>query len=102
MERKLKSDLLRAAFLAASLVFFPLFLQPSPPAEGLNVLSHWQVIPVNIELSERYYALAVQALSAKQVNLNKAYVSSAIYFDPEAFSPRYTAYQRVRDEILQP
>lgn len=101
MDRRLRSDLLRTALLASSLLFFPLFLQPAPPPEGLNVVSSWQVTPLNIELSERYYALAVQALSAKQVNLNKAYVTAAIHFDPEAFSVRYGEYKRARDQVLQ-
>ncbi len=101
MQRRLKSDLLRTIILAASLIFFPLFLQPNPPPEGLKVLSSWEITPANIELSERYYGLAVAALSAKDVNLNKAYVTAAIHFDPEAFSVRYGEYKRARDQVLQ-
>lgn len=101
MYRRLKSDLLRTVLLAASLVFFPLFLQSSPPPEGLKILSSWQVTPVNIQLSERYYELAVEALSARDVNLNKAYVTAAIHFDPEAFSVRYGEYKRARDQVLE-
>lgn len=101
MDRRLRSDLLRTALLASSLVFFPLFVHSSPPPEGLKMLSSWQVTPLNIELSERYYSLAIEALSAKQVNLNKAYVTAAIHFDPEAFSVRYSEYKRDRDQVLQ-
>lgn len=100
MQRKLKSDLLRLGLLTASLLVFPLVLQPTPPPAGLLVLNSFQLVPLNTLLSDRYYDEALQALAEQNVGLNKVYVTAAIYFDPQPFSPRYKTYQAERDRVL--
>lgn len=100
MHRKLKSDFLRLGLLALCLLVFPLILQPTPPPAGLYVVNSFQFVPLNTFLSGHYYTAALQALTEQNISLNKEYVTAAIYFDPQPFSPRYKAYQAERDRLL--
>lgn len=100
MQRRLKSDGLRLTLLTATVLFFTLLVQPAPPPEALKLIGYFQITPLNAQASDRYYTLAVEALEERKISLNKAYVSAAIFFDPEAYSIRYHEYQRARDEVL--